>query len=314
MVVEEPSVPAMAELLGTSQWQTTNLSLPLALGSTAKRQPFLVGLTELPHLFITGCTGSGKTVCVDGILISLLHRHDSNQVRLLLIDPNRIDLHVYSQLPHLISPVIADAESALPALRSIIDEMDNRSILLSKAGVRNIDGFNGQAMGLDTRLPNIVVVISDLVPLLRSQSEHLLKALVHLSEKGRGVGVHLILASQRPPPKVFDEIKTNIPARLCFRLTNAQDSVAYLDERGAEALQGIGAFIYRHGGHIERGHSAFVSEEDIQSVVTFWKENAKTTTTNQLMVVDEISATHAVDGKGVLPSTEPTQPTTTSPV
>ena len=249
--------------------------LPLALGKDASGQPIAADLSAMPHLLIAGATGSGKSVCMNACITSLLTAHNPEQLKLLLIDPKRVELVGYNGIRHLVRPVITDMEKAASALTWAVNEMDKRYELLSLARKRNIKSYNkwAQANQQDT-LPFMVIIIDELADLMLQFKEEVESAIIRLAQMARAVGIHLMLATQRPTVDVVTGlIKANVPARIAFAVASGTDSRVILDQKGAENLLGQGDCLYLPPGTSQpiRLQGCFVSDEEIDQLVEHWR-------------------------------------------
>ncbi|HEX7370405.1 MAG TPA: FtsK/SpoIIIE domain-containing protein, partial [Rhodanobacteraceae bacterium] len=269
--------------------------LTLALGKGIGGRPVVVDLAKMPHLLVAGTTGSGKSVAVNAMILSLLYKSSAEQVRLIMIDPKMLELSVYEGIPHLLAPVVTDMKEAANALRWCVGEMERRYKLMAAVGVRNLAGYNkkvrdaeaaGQPM-LDPlfkpnpddptaapeplhALPHIVVIIDEFADMMMIVGKKVEELIARLAQKARAAGVHLILATQRPSVDVITGlIKANIPTRIAFQVSSKIDSRTILDQSGAETLLGNGDMLYLPPGTAtpERVHGAFVGDEDVHKVV-----------------------------------------------
>ena len=245
--------------------------LPVALGEDTGGSPVVADLSELPHLLIAGATGSGKSVCINAIVASLLLTCSPELVRLLMVDPKRVELTPFNGIPHLIAPVIVDTDQVLVVLKSVQNEMLRRYRLLEEIGVRNIVGYNKKAQ---ERLPYLVIVIDELADLMMAAAYEVEQSLVRLAQLGRATGIHLILATQRPSVNVVTGLlKANIPARIAFVVASQVDSRVILDSVGAEKLLGKGdtLLLTSDSPKPKRVQGTFVDDADIEKLVEFWK-------------------------------------------
>jgi S-DNA-T family DNA segregation ATPase FtsK/SpoIIIE len=308
----------LRELLESRDWRATHAKIPIALGKDVYGQTLVADLAAMPHLLIGGTTGSGKSVCINCILMSLLYKFTPDELRLILIDPKQVEMQVYNRVPHLVVPVVTDPKKVMLALRWVINEMEKRYRILAKVGVRNIAGFNARTRNapaaapapespqleflevhaddkededgpdepqdppirvpreddlvIPDKLPYIVVIIDELADLMQTAPADVESAVARLTAKARAAGIHLIVATQTPRREVVTGvIKTNIPARIAFQVPSGLDSRVILDENGAENLLGKGDLLYRPPGvaGFTRGQGAFVSDEEVQTVVDY---------------------------------------------
>jgi S-DNA-T family DNA segregation ATPase FtsK/SpoIIIE len=268
----------------------------MALGKDIAGKPIIADLAKMPHLLVAGTTGSGKSVGVNAMLLSLLYKSDPSQVRLILIDPKMLELAMYDGIPHLLAPVVTDMRHAGNALNWCVAEMERRYRLMSKLGVRNLSGYNAKIADAEKReqlipnpfsltpdapeplgrLPQIVVVIDEFADLMMVVGKKVEELIARLAQKARAAGIHLILATQRPSVDVITGlIKANIPTRMAFQVSSKIDSRTILDQMGAESLLGQGDMLFMPPGHGVpiRVHGAFVADDEVQKVVDHWREH-----------------------------------------
>lgn len=274
------------DILDAEAFRASASRLTLAIGKDIQGRPHVADLARMPHLLVAGATGSGKSVCINGILLSILYKATPDEVKLLLVDPKRIELSVYNDLPHLVHPVVTETAMAKSALDWAVAEMDRRYESMALLGVRNILGYNEKLEKLgDNRaeelaalepLPYLVIVIDELADLMMTAAKEVEVSIVRLAQLARAAGIHLILATQRPSVDVVTGlIKANFPTRISFQVTSKHDSRTILDAVGAEYLLGRGDMLYKpSGGKTVRMHGAFVSDEETAAVVEFWKSRA----------------------------------------
>lgn len=245
--------------------------LPLALGEHLSKEAVAADLARMPHLLIAGATGSGKSVCINAVISTLLMRHTPATLRLLLIDPKRVELSAFKDLPHLLSPVVAEVDKAITALNQVLREMEARFRLLAQAEVRNIEGYN--RLSTQAPLPYIVVIIDELADLMMLAPDEVERAVCRLAQLARATGIHLVVATQRPSVDVVTGlIKANFPSRISFMVTSYVDSRTILDMGGAEKLLGQGDMLYMPTDAAKplRLQGTYVSDDEIQSLVRFW--------------------------------------------
>src|SRR5215510_356859 len=289
----------LRELLATDAYTDSNAKLPLCLGKTIGGEPVIVDLARMPHLLIAGTTGSGKSVAINTMILSLLYRLKPEQCRLIMVDPKMLELSVYDNIPHLLTPVVTDPKKAVVALKWAVREMEERYKKMSKLGVRNIDGYNariaevvskgekltrtvhtgydkesGDAIYEDEELdleplPYVVVIVDEMADLMMVAGKDIEGAVQRLAQMARAAGLHVILATQRPSVDVITgTIKANFPTRISFQVTSKIDSRTILGEQGAEQLLGQGDMLYMAGGgRIARVHGPFVSDSEVEEVV-----------------------------------------------
>ncbi|WP_029895121.1 DNA translocase FtsK [Desulfohalovibrio reitneri] len=280
---EERQTVFLKDVFAADSFGKAKSKLTMALGEDIQGTPFTADLAKMPHLLVAGATGAGKSVCINTILMSFLYKASPEEVKLLLVDPKRIELAVYADLPHLVHPVVTEMGMAKSALEWAVAEMDRRYQAMATLGVRNIEGYNEklpkvdleqkpEAAGLE-RMPFLVIVIDELADLMMTAGKEAEMHIVRLAQLARAAGIHLILATQRPSVDVVTGlIKANFPSRLSFQVTSKHDSRTILDMPGAERLLGRGDSLFKpSGGKVRRVHGAFVDEDEIEKVVSFWK-------------------------------------------
>lgn len=261
----------LRDIISSSQFQNADLRLPLALGKTIGGQPFVIDLARLPHLLIAGATGSGKSVCINVIISSLLYRLHPYQVRFIMIDPKMLELTVYKGIPHLGRPVVTSPKRAEKVLADSVVEMENRYRRLAEANVRNIEDFNRKQEKDEDKLPYLVIVVDELADLMMASTSSRTELLVtRLAQMARAVGIHLVLATQRPSVDVITGlIKANFPARIAFQVSSKVDSRTIIDCNGAEKLLGAGDMLFLHSSQPEpqRIHGSYLSNEETDRTV-----------------------------------------------
>jgi DNA segregation ATPase FtsK/SpoIIIE, S-DNA-T family len=284
----------LSEILGSQVYAENPSSLTLALGKDIAGNAAVADLAKMPHLLVAGTTGSGKSVGINAMLLSLLYKADPSQVRMILIDPKMLEMSVYDGIPHLLAPVVTDMRQAGNALNWCVGEMERRYRLMSKLGVRNLAGYNNKIIDAEKRetlipnpfsltpdapeplakLPQIVVVIDELADLMMVVGKKIEELIARLAQKARAAGIHLILATQRPSVDVITGlIKANIPTRLSFQVSSKIDSRTILDQMGAESLLGHGDMLFMPpgSGFPQRIHGAYVADDEVHAVVEHWK-------------------------------------------
>jgi len=285
----------LSEILGSQVYNDAKSMLTLGLGKDIVGNPVVADLAKMPHVLVAGTTGSGKSVGINAMILSLLYKAEARDVRLLMIDPKMLEMSVYEGIPHLLAPVVTDMKQAAHGLNWCVAEMERRYKLMSKLGVRNLAGYNakiedakarGEHIGNPfsltpdapeplERLPHIVVVIDELADLMMVVGKKIEELIARLAQKARAAGIHLILATQRPSVDVITGlIKANIPTRIAFQVSSKIDSRTILDQMGAEALLGMGDMLYMPSGTglPIRVHGAFVSDDEVHRVVAYLKE------------------------------------------
>ena len=269
------SLVTLREVVGSPGFAEGNRVLALALGNDVSGQPIVGDMTRMPHLLIAGATGQGKSVCINALIASMLMQATPAQLRLMLIDPKRVEMSAYNGLPHLMVPVLVEPHQAAAALRWAVAEMDRRYKLLSGAGVRNIQGYNEKAASVDARpLPYVVIVVDELADLMMVAAGEVEELICRIAQLARAVGIHLIVATQRPSTDIITGlIKANIPSRIAFAVGSQVDSRVILDSGGAEKLLGRGDMLYQpvDAGKPARIQGAFVSDSEVDAIVGWWK-------------------------------------------
>ncbi|MBN2907481.1 MAG: DNA translocase FtsK [Rhodobacteraceae bacterium] len=293
----------LREILSARDFGDSSMRLPLALGKDIGGDAVVANLAKMPHLLIAGTTGSGKSVAINTMILSLLYKLTPEECRLIMIDPKMLELSVYDGIPHLLSPVVTDPKKAVVALKWVVGEMEERYRKMSKMGVRNIEGYNGRVRdaldkdemfkrtvqtGFDDEtgepvfeteevqpetLPYIVVIVDEMADLMMVAGKEIEACIQRLAQMARASGIHLIMATQRPSVDVITgTIKANFPTRISFQVTSKIDSRTILGEQGAEQLLGMGDMLYMAGGsRITRVHGPFVSDEEVEEIVTYLK-------------------------------------------
>ena len=264
----------LSEILDNSDFKKREINLPIALGKSISGKPIVGDLSSMPHLLIAGTTGSGKSVCVNTIILSLLYRHTPDKCKFILIDPKMLELSTYEGIPHLLCPVITEAKKAASVLGWVVKEMDSRYRLMTKEGVRNIDGYNKKHK---LSMPYIVVVVDEMSDLMLVAGKEIENYIQKLSQMARAAGIHIIMATQRPSVDVITgTIKANFPTRISFQVTSKIDSRTILGEQGAEQLLGKGDMLYMSSANrIIRIHAPFVSDNEIEKINNFLRSQAE---------------------------------------
>ena len=300
----------LREVIESEAYQSADSKITLALGKDIGGTPFVTDLGRMPHLLVAGATGTGKSVSINAMILSILYKSTPRDVQFIMVDPKMLELTVYEDIPHLLVPVVTDPKKAAAALFWAMDEMDRRYRLMRDKGARNIDNYNrtieketarkpvvelsdaepgedsteiGGNLAKDAplvheRLPRIVVIIDELADLMLTVGRDIEEYITRLAQKARAAGIHLILATQRPSVDVITGlIKANFPARISFQVTSRVDSRTILDSIGAERLLGNGDLLYLPPGtaRLTRVHGAFVSDQDVRKVMTFIKQQAR---------------------------------------
>ena len=255
----------LSEILNNSDFKKKEIKLPIALGKSISGNPIVGDLSSMPHLLIAGTTGSGKSVCINTIILSLLYRHTPERCKFILIDPKMLELSTYEGVPHLLCPVITEAKKAASVLGWVVKEMESRYRLMTKEGVRNIDGYNSKHK---LPMPYIVVVVDEMSDLMLVAGKEIENYIQKLSQMARAAGIHIIMATQRPSVDVITgTIKANFPTRISFQVTSKIDSRTILGEQGAEQLLGKGDMLYMSSANrVIRIHAPFVSDNEIENI------------------------------------------------
>ncbi len=264
----------LSEILNNSDFKKKETKLPIALGKSISGKPLVGDLSSMPHLLIAGTTGSGKSVCINTIILSLLYRHTPEKCKFILIDPKMLELSTYEGIPHLLCPVITEAKKAASVLGWVVKEMESRYRLMTKEGVRNIDGYNSKHK---LPMPYIVVVVDEMSDLMLVAGKEIENYIQKLSQMARAAGIHIIMATQRPSVDVITgTIKANFPTRISFQVTSKIDSRTILGEQGAEQLLGKGDMLYMSSANrIIRIHAPFVSDNEIEKINNFLRSQAE---------------------------------------
>jgi S-DNA-T family DNA segregation ATPase FtsK/SpoIIIE len=301
---QNPTPVGMRELLESEDWNDARSELPIALGKDVSGKPLVSDLTKMPHLLIAGATGSGKSVCINSIVASILYSKSPKDVRLLMVDPKIVELKIFNTLPHMLIPVVTEPKKVPSALKWLLAEMEQRYQIFAKVGVRNITGFNARKkpekseldavptaeaqaslegvvlpddeLEIPARLPYIVAIIDELADLMMVAPAEIETSIARLAQLARAAGIHLIIATQRPSVNVITGIiKANLPSRIAFQVASQVDSRTILDTKGADTLIGRGDMLFSPPGtsRLVRAHGAFVSDEEVHSLVEFLKKN-----------------------------------------
>lgn len=283
---ESSATVTLKELLSAKEFKSRKDNLAMCLGKDVSGAPVYKSVAKMPHMLIAGATGSGKSVCINGIIASLLYQNTPDDLRFIMVDPKRVELTVYNGIPHLLTPVITEVEKTINALKWAVAEMDRRYETLAKVGKRNLESYNDSVKAED-RMPYIVFVIDELADLMSVAASSVEAAIVRLAQMSRAVGIHLILATQRPSVNVITGlIKANMPARIAFSVTSLVDSRTILDFGGAEKLIGKGDMLYLDAetSKPKRIQGAFLSDEEIESVVDYLRDDEGETDYNHDIV------------------------------
>jgi len=287
----------LREILESNEFQGASSKLTIALGKDIAGNPIVADLVKMPHLLLAGATGSGKSVCLNAIICSILYKARPDEVRFLLIDPKMVELTTYNEIPHLVAPVVIDPRKAASALKWIVKEMENRYELFASLGVRDLIRYNSLASEESQKqlqlLPYIVVVIDELADLMMIAPVDVEDAICRLAQMARAAGIHLVVATQRPSVDVITGvIKANIPSRIAFAVSSQVDSRTILDMNGAEKLLGRGDMLFLPTGAIKplRIQGAYVSEEEVEKIVSFIKKQGEASYVSEFPDIEETSS------------------------
>ncbi|HEY8932588.1 MAG TPA: DNA translocase FtsK, partial [Rariglobus sp.] len=297
-----PTPVGMREILESEDWSAAKAEIPIALGKDVSGKPLISDLAKMPHLLIAGATGSGKSVCINSIIASIVYRKSPKDLRLIMVDPKVVELKIFNTLPHMLIPVVTEPKKVPSALKWLLGEMEQRYQIFAKVGVRNIAGFNSRKKSADSqqpadaqpslegvdplaaddgleipeRLPYIVAIIDELADLMMVAPAEIETSIARLAQLARAAGIHLIIATQRPSVNVITGvIKANLPSRIAFQVASQVDSRTILDGKGADTLIGRGDMLFSPPGssRLVRAQGAFVSDEEVHEFVEFLKKN-----------------------------------------
>jgi len=273
---KQREIVSLRDIICSEVFQRSNSKLTIALGKDITGNPFVIDLAKTPHLLVAGATGSGKSVSLNCMIISILYKATPREVKLLMIDPKFLELSPYNEIPHLVSPVITTPKDARDALKKMVIEMERRYRIIAEKGARNIEGYNA-LVSEEEGLPYIVVIIDELADLMLTGAGEVEDSITRLAHMARASGIHLIIATQRPSVDVITGvIKANFPSRIAFQVSSRIDSRTILDTQGAEQLLGQGDMLFMMPGiKLKRVHGAYVSEEEIRAIVDFIKPQAE---------------------------------------
>ena len=296
---EEPQVVSLRDVLGSSQFKNNDSSLSIGLGKDISGNPVVADIGKMPHLLVAGATGSGKSVCINTIINSLLYKATPDEVKLLLIDPKVVELAHYNGIPHLLSPVVTDPKKAANALNWAVVEMNKRYKMFAELGVKDITSYNDKS---ETKLPKIVIIIDELADLMMACANEVEDYICRLAQMARAAGMHLIIATQRPSVDVITGvIKANIPSRIAFAVSSQTDSRTILDMGGAEKLLGKGDMLFYPLGAAKpvRLQGAYISEDDSDKVIEFVKSQVKEEIKYEEDIIETISKTTSIKNDDV---------------
>jgi len=278
------------QIIESKEFANPNIQIPITLGKTIAGYPIVGDLVSMPHLLIAGTTGSGKSVCINTLILSVLYKHTPETCKLILIDPKMLELSVYQGIPHLLSPVITEPKKATSALKWTVKEMETRYRKMTEEGVRNISGYN-EKMKKDGKkvMPYIIVVVDEMADLMMVSGKQVENYIQRLAQMARAAGVHIIMATQRPSVDVITgTIKANFPTRISFQVTSKIDSRTILGEQGAEQLLGKGDMLFMSSAsRMIRIHGPFLSDQEIEKVSTFLRSQGSTTYIDDITKIEE---------------------------
>ncbi|MDM5338126.1 DNA translocase FtsK [Fictibacillus enclensis] len=302
---QEVATVTLREVLESSQYQKQTSKLAIGLGRDISGEPIFAELSRMPHLLVAGATGSGKSVCINGIITSILMRAKPHEVKMMMIDPKMVELNVYNGVPHLLAPVVTEPKKAAQALKRVVSEMERRYELFSHTGTRNIEGYNegirranNESDAKQPTLPYIVVIVDELADLMMVASSDVEDAIIRLAQMARAAGIHLIIATQRPSVDVITGIiKANIPSRIAFSVSSQTDSRTILDMGGAEKLLGRGDMLFFPSGTSKptRVQGAFLSDQEVEKIVEFVIGQQKAQYQKDMIPTEEAQVTMEVE-------------------
>lgn len=295
---DEISLVSLREVIESDEYGTAKNTLSLALGRDIAGRPIVANLAKMPHLLVAGATGSGKSVCINSIILSILYKAKPNEVKFMMIDPKMVELNIYNGIPHLLAPVVTDPRRASMALKKVVQEMERRYELFAKEGARDIDRYNILAQeALFPPLPLIVVIVDELADLMMVAPSDVEDAICRLAQMARAAGIHLIIATQRPSVDVITGvIKANIPSRIAFGVSSMADSRTILDMGGAEKLLGRGDMLFLPVGASKptRVQGCFISDHDVEAVVAYVKEQQPANYDEEMILAGENNDTQSL--------------------
>ena len=302
----KPEAVFMRSVMQSEAWKTSKAEIPLALGKDVSGKPVILDLAKAPHMLVAGATGTGKSVCSNSLIISLLLKFGPDELRLIMVDPKIVEFDAYKTLPHLLTPIINDSAKVPIALRWAANEMDNRYRILAQAGVKKLSEYNAQAdvnvtmtdkdgKTLPAKMPLLVIIVDELADLMMTEAKKDVETnITRIAQKGRAAGIHIIVATQRPSTNIITGvIKANLPTRLCFQVRALVDSRVVLDTPGAEKLLGTGDMLFMSSAsmNIERVQGAWVKDDDIKKIVQFISEQAPQRFNDQVLAeADDVDA------------------------
>lgn len=291
---------SLTGLITSQQWKKASFEIPVALGKSVSGEPIITDLTRAPHLLIAGSTGSGKSVCINTLIISLLYRFTPEELKLILVDPKVVEFEVYKKLPHLITPIVNDPRKVPVAMKWAINEMEKRYKILAKVKVKNLEAFNSrtdnsgilddEGIPIPGKLPYVVIIIDELADIMMAARGDVETSICRIAQKARAVGIHLVLATQRPSKEIITGvIKANLPTRIAFRVSSMIDSRVILDQNGAEALLGRGDMLFAPPGtaKLERIQGAILNDKEIERVTAFCSEQMEQKFNDKVIAEEE---------------------------
>ena len=290
----------LAHLVASPAYKNADANLPLILGTTIGGAAVIADLAAMPHLLVAGTTGSGKSVSINAMILSLLYRLHADQCRMIMIDPKMLELSVYQDIPHLLAPVVTEPKKAVAALKWVVQEMEARYRKMSALSVRSIANYNKKITGTDKTMPFIVVVIDEMADLMMVAGKEIEAAVQRLAQMARAAGIHIIAATQRPSVDVITgTIKANFPTRISFQVASRIDSRTILGDGGAEQLLGRGDMLFTMaGGKVQRIHAPFVSDNHVAQVAAFWRQQGPPPDYLEEITQETDSALHSQGGSG----------------
>ena len=281
---------ALKEIISSKEFNNRDIKIPITLGKSISGFPIVGDLVSMPHLLIAGTTGSGKSVCINTLILSILYRHKPEDCKLIMIDPKMLELSIYQGIPHLLTPVITEPKKATTALKWVVKEMEKRYREMTEIGVRNISGFNDKASSESKKkMPYIVVIVDEMADLMMIAGKEIENYIQRLAQMARAAGIHIVMATQRPSVDVITgTIKANFPTRISFQVTSKIDSRTILGEQGAELLLGNGDMLFMSSAsRIIRIHGPYVSEKEIERVSTFLRLQGSPTYIEEVTRIEE---------------------------
>jgi S-DNA-T family DNA segregation ATPase FtsK/SpoIIIE len=281
---------ALKEIISSKEFNNKDIKIPITLGKSISGFPIVGDLVSMPHLLIAGTTGSGKSVCINTLILSILYRHKPDDCKLIMIDPKMLELSIYQGIPHLLTPVITEPKKATTALKWVVKEMEKRYREMTEIGVRNISGFNDKAPSESKKkMPYIVVIVDEMADLMMIAGKEIENYIQRLAQMARAAGIHIVMATQRPSVDVITgTIKANFPTRISFQVSSKIDSRTILGEQGAELLLGNGDMLFMSSAsRIIRIHGPYVSEKEIERVSTFLRLQGTPTYIEEVTKIEE---------------------------